>query len=206
MAIYLGLVHSYLGERFILTRLFKRELPTLLGSDWFTKRILRFAWHLTTVAWWGFAAILFILSNPTADIQKQILMVISVVFLVSGLFPLDTKIEGNVSGYLLYVDGVPAGHTAIANEAPGCYEVCDFYVVPYFRKNKVGKRFISQVFNYLGGSWEIKQVAGAEHAVKFWGDVLSDYTSDNDIAGGYVEDSYDDEQWGVVTRQRFSHD
>ncbi|QUM81263.1 hypothetical protein HWV01_13685 [Moritella sp. 5] len=123
-----------------------------------------------------------------------------------GLFPLDTKIEGNVSGYLLYVDGVPAGHTAIANEAPGCYEVCDFYVVPYFRKNKVGKRFISQVFNNLGGSWEIKQVAGAEHAVKFWRDVLSDYTSDNDIAGGYVEDSYDDEQWGVVTRQRFSHD
>jgi len=123
-----------------------------------------------------------------------------------GLFPLDTQIEGNVSGYLLYVDGVPAGHTAIANEALGCYEVCDFYVVPYFRKNKVGKRFISQVFNNLGGSWEIKQVAGAEHAVKFWRDVLSDYTSDNDIAGGYVEDSYDDEQWGVVTRQRFSHD
>jgi len=85
LAIFIGLVHSYLGERFILTRLFKRELPTLLGSDWFTKRILRFAWHLTTVAWWGFAAILFILSSPTADIQKQILMVISVVFLVSGL-------------------------------------------------------------------------------------------------------------------------
>ncbi|QUM89796.1 hypothetical protein HWV03_13770 [Moritella sp. 36] len=123
-----------------------------------------------------------------------------------GLFPLDTKIGGHVSGYLLYVDGVPAGHTAIANEAQGCYEVCDFYVVPYFRKNKVGKRFISQVFNNLGGSWEIKQVTGAEHAVKFWRDVLSDYTSDNNIAGGYVEDSYDDEQWGVVTRQRFSHD
>ncbi|KXO12681.1 hypothetical protein AKG98_3876 [Moritella sp. JT01] len=123
-----------------------------------------------------------------------------------GLFPLDTQIDGNVSGYLLYVDGVPAGHTAIANETPDRHEVCDFYVVPYFRKNKVGKRFISQVFNNLGGSWEIKQVAGAEHAVKFWRDVLSDYTSDNDIAGGYVEDSYDDEQWGVVTRQRFSHD
>ena len=59
-----------------------------------------------------------------------------------GLFPLDTQIEGNVSGYLLYVDGVPAGHTAIANEATDSYEGCDFYIVPYFRKNKVGKRFI----------------------------------------------------------------
>ena len=86
LAIFIGLVHSYLGERYILTRLFERELPKLLGSDWFTKRVLRFAWHLTTVAWWGFAGILFILSNPGEHIQKQILMVIAVVFLVSGLF------------------------------------------------------------------------------------------------------------------------
>lgn len=118
----------------------------------------------------------------------------------NGLFPLDTQIEGNVSGYLLYMDGVPAGHTAIANETPTSYEVCDFYVVPYFRKNKIGKRFMTNIFKSLEGSWEIKQVAGAEHAVKFWRDVLHDYTS-----GNYVEDSYEDEKWGVVTRQRFTH-
>jgi len=86
LAIFIGLVHSYLGERYILIRLFKRELPKLLGSDWFTKRTLRFAWHLTTVAWWGFAAVLFILSSPGEDIQKQILIVIAIVFIVSGLF------------------------------------------------------------------------------------------------------------------------
>lgn len=86
LLIFLGLVHSYLGERYILTRLFKRELPKLLGSDWFTKRVLRFAWHLTTVAWWGFACVLFILSNPDEYVEKQILMVIAIVFLVSGLF------------------------------------------------------------------------------------------------------------------------
>lgn len=85
LAIFIGLVHSYLGERYILIRLFKRELPKLLGSDWFTKRVLRFAWHLTTVAWFGFAAILFLLSNPGEYIQKQILMVIAGVFLVNGL-------------------------------------------------------------------------------------------------------------------------
>lgn len=86
LAIFIGLVHSYLGERYILTRLFKGDLPKLLGSDWFTKRTLRFAWHLTTVAWWGFAAILFLLTNPSGDIQKQILVVIAGVFFVSGLF------------------------------------------------------------------------------------------------------------------------
>lgn len=55
----IGVVHSYLGERYILIRLFRRDnLPKLFGSDWFTKRTLRFAWHLTTIAWWGYGAML----------------------------------------------------------------------------------------------------------------------------------------------------
>lgn len=85
LAILLGLVHSYLGEKYILIRLFKGKLPHLLGSDWFTKRVLRFAWHLTTVAWFGFASILFILARKSVYNQEQILITISIVFLVSGL-------------------------------------------------------------------------------------------------------------------------
>jgi len=86
LAIFIGIVHSYLGERYILVRLFKRNnLPKLLGSDWFTKRVLRFAWHLTTIAWWGFAAILYIISGSNENIEKQILIIIAVVFLASGL-------------------------------------------------------------------------------------------------------------------------
>ena len=52
LAVGVGLAHSYLGERYILTRLFRRTpLPPLFGSDTFTRRTLRFAWHITTVAW-----------------------------------------------------------------------------------------------------------------------------------------------------------
>ena len=58
LAFLIGLAHSYLGERYILIRLFRRELPRLFGSDDFTKQTLRFVWHLTTVSWWGLAAIL----------------------------------------------------------------------------------------------------------------------------------------------------
>lgn len=111
LAIFIGLVHSYLGERYILIRLFQRELPKLLGSDWFTKRVLRFAWHLTTLAWWGFAAILFVLSSPGEHVQKQILMVIATVFLVSGLFSaaftkgkhISWIVFGLISGLSFYV-------------------------------------------------------------------------------------------------------
>ena len=54
----LALVHSVLGERCILIRLFRRtDLPPLFGSDDFTKRTLRFAWHLTSVVWLGVAAV-----------------------------------------------------------------------------------------------------------------------------------------------------
>lgn len=66
LAIAVGIAHSYLGERYILTRLFRRtDLPHLFGSDVFTRRTLRVAWHLTTLAWWGFAAVLLLLVRPS---------------------------------------------------------------------------------------------------------------------------------------------
>ena len=86
LLIFIGLVHSYLGEKYILIRLFRRDnLPKILGSDLFTKRVLRFAWHLTTFAWWGFAVILYFLSDPADDIRSKILITIAVVFTISGL-------------------------------------------------------------------------------------------------------------------------
>jgi len=89
LLVAIGIVHSYLGEKYILIRLFKRDnLPQLLGSDWFTKRVIRFAWHLTTIAWWGFAAILYFLSNPSKNIEAEIIASIAVVFILSGIVSL----------------------------------------------------------------------------------------------------------------------
>ncbi len=59
-----GAAHSYLGERYILIRLFRRtDLPHLFGSDVFTKHTLRFAWHLTTLAWWGLGVLVLLLAS-----------------------------------------------------------------------------------------------------------------------------------------------
>ena len=77
-----GLVHSILGERYILIRLFKRDnLPHIFGSDQFTKGTLRFAWHITTLAWFGFAALLILLPE-----SKILLVTISIIFALSGVF------------------------------------------------------------------------------------------------------------------------
>ncbi len=47
----------------------------------FTKGTLRFAWHITSLAWFGFAALLLLLPD------SQILLVtVSVIFALSGVF------------------------------------------------------------------------------------------------------------------------
>jgi len=86
LAVFIGVAHSYLGERYILIRLFRRELPPLFGSDWFTRRTLRFAWHLTTVAWWGFGALLLLLADAgPAAARDAGLWVVATVFGVSAV-------------------------------------------------------------------------------------------------------------------------
>jgi hypothetical protein len=85
LAVSIGIAHSYLGERYILVRLFRRELPPLFGSDWFTRRTLRFAWHLTTVAWWGFGALLWMLADTDAVARDAGLWVVAAVFGVNAL-------------------------------------------------------------------------------------------------------------------------
>jgi len=83
-----GLAHSYLGERYLLTRLFRRDnLPKLLGSTAFTTGTLRFAWHLTTLAWWAFAALLVLAAQGPLS-QAAVLQVLAWTALASAQLPL----------------------------------------------------------------------------------------------------------------------
>jgi len=82
-----GVAHSYLGERYILIRLFKRDnLPKLFGGTDFTTGTLRFVWHLLTLAWWGIAAVALMASGEQLE-TRVVLRVFSIIALVSGLFP-----------------------------------------------------------------------------------------------------------------------
>lgn len=84
LAFAIGLAHSFLGERYILIRLFRRQnLPRLFGDQVFTRRTLRFAWHLTSLAWWGFGAQLLLASTTDAG-TAPLLHVLAATFLVSS--------------------------------------------------------------------------------------------------------------------------
>lgn len=85
LAFAVGVAHSALGERFILMRLFRRaeELPKLLGDTRFTASTLRFAWHITTLAWWGFAAMLAVAARGALTAATA-LQVLAVTMLATG--------------------------------------------------------------------------------------------------------------------------
>src|SRR5687768_11104683 len=87
LVVGIALAHSWLGERYILGRLFRRQdLPHLFGSDDFTKRTLRIAWHLTTIAWFGAAVLLLLLASVPLDARARMLArAIAATFFVSAV-------------------------------------------------------------------------------------------------------------------------
>lgn len=80
-----GVAHSYLGERYILIRLFRRpDLPKLFGGTEFTTRTLRFAWHITSIAWWGFSALLVALAQPPVT-ASEVSLIVGATFLATSV-------------------------------------------------------------------------------------------------------------------------
>jgi hypothetical protein len=85
----IGLIHSVLGERYILVRLFRQTtIPRLFGGDFFTRRTLRFAWHLTTVAWWGLGYLVWVVPRQPANLGHTVLATVGTVFFLSGALAL----------------------------------------------------------------------------------------------------------------------
>jgi len=90
LTVLVGCAHSWLGERYLIGRLLRRQdLPRLLGGDDFTKRTLRFAWHLTTLAWVGMAGLMAALAPLPADrLPQPVVLVLSAIFAASALLAL----------------------------------------------------------------------------------------------------------------------
>lgn len=63
LLVVLACLHSFWGEKYILIRLFRRELPKLFGSEIFVKQTLRMAWHLTSLFWFSLALLLIALGS-----------------------------------------------------------------------------------------------------------------------------------------------
>lgn len=88
LLVIMGIAHSYLGERYILIRLAKRDnLPQVLGGSAFTMGTLRFVWHLITLVWGAMAYLVYVAGHGAVS-NDEVLTVIGVTSLVSAAFPL----------------------------------------------------------------------------------------------------------------------
>ena len=90
LSVLIGLAHSVLGERLLLGPLFSRgDVPKLLGSTTFSRQVLRFAWHLTTVLIFGIGLVIWYLaSSPLNTEAVWILRAFAATFGASTLLSL----------------------------------------------------------------------------------------------------------------------
>ena len=85
----LAILHSYAGEIRLLRPLLQgNDLPTLNDSIDYTKVILRWAWHLTSLAWFGFGAIFLGLMQVAPDERRLPLLILTGILALSGVIVL----------------------------------------------------------------------------------------------------------------------
>ena len=87
LAASLAVTHSWLGEKWIIQPVLAMEnMPALFGSRRGMKKILRFAWHLTSVLFLCMGAVL--LHYSVGEPDKRVLFIITVTYLISAVMTL----------------------------------------------------------------------------------------------------------------------
>ena len=97
-----GIAHSYLGERYLLGRLSRHgNLSKIFRNPDFAFRVMRLAWHLTSIAWLGFAALLTLIAHGPLT-AKAIGTAIGIIFLMHSAASL-ILVRGKHLSWLLFL-------------------------------------------------------------------------------------------------------
>src|SRR5882762_9311633 len=88
IAFILGVVHSYMGEKYLVSPILRSEhlITALSGSVGLKKVALRVCWHFATIAMWGAATTLVVLSSlPFNRTSMVVVRIISLTFVAYTL-------------------------------------------------------------------------------------------------------------------------
>jgi hypothetical protein len=85
VTVFIAVVHSYLGEKRILPRLFANAGPIIRRDPALTRAILRWAWHLTSLAWITLALVLLAMTRVPAEARTLPVAIIAGCLALSGL-------------------------------------------------------------------------------------------------------------------------
>src|SRR5207302_1655231 len=93
IAFILGIVHSYMGEKYLVSPILRSEhlISALSGSVGLKKVALRVCWHFATIAMWGTATTLVFLSSLL--FSHISLVVARIVSDERGIAPLSTILD-----------------------------------------------------------------------------------------------------------------
>src|SRR5690606_26428400 len=97
--------HSVGGEIYLLRPLFKHRGNRVLDSH-LARMILRFAWHVTSVAWIVLAVILYAVAFNEAHLRTVVLASVGASFVFAGLFDLVASKGRHIGWPLLLLTGV----------------------------------------------------------------------------------------------------
>ena len=107
-------------------------------------------------------------------------------------------VRGDSFQYIIRADEQPAGYAVVcsgnAHIPPEIdFELLDFYIVPKYRGQGIGRQAARLVFDAHRGAWQVFELAANEPAKVFWLRVIGEYT-------GGVYQNLDD-----GTQQRFTN-
>lgn len=100
-----SLMHSYYGERMLIGPLLKHKGNRLLEHP-LGRMLLRFAWHITSIAWLVLAFILYTMAFTNARLDAAILSSIGASFLAMGVFDLIVSRGKHMGWPILTLIGV----------------------------------------------------------------------------------------------------
>jgi predicted acetyltransferase len=98
--------------------------------------------------------------------------------------PFFVRVGGKLAGFVLV-------HTrSRLTGAEGIHDMAEFFVLRKYRRQGVGERVATQLFDRFPGAWEIRQQPTNTAAAAFWRRVVARYTG-----GQFREAAWNDEAW-----------
>jgi len=101
-------------------------------------------------------------------------------------YPFLVRVNHQLAGFVLVNDYVVLpGNTR---------SISEFFVMRKYRRQGVGQRVASTIFDQLPGNWEVRQIHQNRIAQIFWRRIIAEYTH-----GEYIEIVLDSDEWtGIV--------
>lgn len=101
-----------------------------------------------------------------------------------GRFPFFILNNGQIIG-LIFINN----YSVISDET-NLHAIAEFYVVPDYRKQGIGREALTQVFSKFKGKWEVDVIGKNKDADIFWGKTINTYTK-----GDFKKQMVNNEKW-----------